>query len=97
MQKTYEIPFPVLSDPELAFVGAFHVANHVDDAVVEKYRGYGIDLEAYSGQRHHTIAVPSLFLLDKAGVVRWAHSDTDYTTRPTPAQVIAAITPLVKP
>jgi peroxiredoxin len=97
MQKTYDIPFPVLSDPGLSFVGAFHVENHVDDATVEKYRSFGVDLEAYSGQRHHTIAVPSLFLIDRSAVIRWAHSEKEYTTRPTPAQVIAAITPLVHP
>ena len=37
------------------------------------------------------IAVPSLFLIDKTGTVRWAHSDPDYKVRPSVAQILAAI------
>jgi peroxiredoxin len=40
---------------------------------------------------HHEIAIPSLFLIDRTGVVRWAHSDPDFKTRPSTAQILAAI------
>ncbi len=88
---TYSIPFPVLSDSELSFIQAFHVENRVDAATLEKMKSYGIDLEAYAGNSHHTIAIPALFLIDKQGVVRWAHDDPTYTVRPTTAQILAAI------
>ena len=52
-QATYTIPFPVVSDPDLA--------------------------------------VPSLFLVDSQGVVRWAHADPDYKVRPSTVQVLAAV------
>jgi alkyl hydroperoxide reductase subunit AhpC len=35
--------------------------------------------------------VPSLFLVDRDGVVRWAHSNLDYTVRPSIAQTLAAV------
>jgi peroxiredoxin len=54
-------------------------------------KGFGVNLESYSGQTHHEIAVPSLFLIDGAGVVRWAHSDPDYKVRPSTSQILAAI------
>jgi peroxiredoxin len=88
---TYTIPFPVLSDSPLAFINAFHVANHVDDATLAKMKKFGVDLEKSSGQTHHTIAMPALFLIDTQGVIRWAHDDPSYTVRPSTAQILGAI------
>jgi peroxiredoxin len=88
---TYTIPFPVLSDSPLAFINAFHVANHVDDATLAKMKKFGVDLEKSSGQTHHTIAMPALFLIDTNGVIRWAHDDPSYTVRPSTAQILGAI------
>jgi hypothetical protein len=45
----------------------------------------------FSGKAHHTVAIPALFLVDKQGVVRWAHDDPDFTVRPGTAQILAAI------
>lgn len=88
---TYEIPYPVLSDPELVVHRGFRVLQQVDDATLAKCRDFGIDLEGSSGQKHHTIAVPSLSLVDKEGIVRFAHADRDYKVRPSTAQILAAI------
>ena len=89
-QNHYEIPFPVLSDPDLQAHEAFGVTLEVDDVTVERYKEYGIDLEAWSGRDHHTIAVSSAFLVDVDGVVRWAHTSLDYKTRPSPEQLVNA-------
>lgn len=88
---TFTIPFPVLSDESLAFINGFHVAKTLDAAEYAKYKGFGVDLESYSGKPHHVIAVPALFLVDKTGRVRWAHSDPSYTVRPSTEQILAAI------
>ncbi len=87
----YVIPFPVLSDSDATMLEAFHVVNKVDDATLAKLTGFGVDLQSYSGKDHHKIAVPSLFLIDTGGVVRWAHSDPEYKVRPATAQILAAI------
>ncbi|WP_160154271.1 peroxiredoxin-like family protein [Microbulbifer sp. ALW1] len=90
-KATYEIPFPVLSDPDLKAHEAFDVVVQIDDATAEKYKGYGIDLEAWSGRGHHKIAAPGIFLLDKTGTVQWAHVSKDYKTRPCVAQLLAVL------
>ena len=90
-QETYSIPFPVLSDPDLAAHRAFRVIHHAEDAEVARLRGFGMDLERSSGRRHHDIAIPSLFVIDKQGIVRWAHADPDYKVRPSTQQILAAI------
>jgi peroxiredoxin len=90
-KATYTIPFPVLSDSDAKMIEAFHVVNKVDDATLAKMKGFGVDLESYSGNAHHEIAIPALFLIDRGGVVRWAHSDPDFKVRPSTAQILAAI------
>jgi peroxiredoxin len=88
---TYTIPFPVLSDGDLSFIDGFHVANHLEEATLVKMKGFGVDVERASGKAHHTIAIPALFLIDKQGVVRWAHDDPTITVRPSTAQILSAI------
>jgi peroxiredoxin len=90
-KATFAIPFPVLSDSDATMIEAFHVVNKVDDATLSKMKGFGVDLESYSGKPHHEIAIPSLFLIDRTGIVRWAHSDPDFKVRPSTAQILAAI------
>lgn len=90
-QAGFEIPFPLLSDPELAVHKAFKVVHHAEAEEVARLKSYGIDIEAASGQQHHDFAVPSIFLIDAARTVRWAHAEGDYKVRPSVAQLLAAI------
>jgi peroxiredoxin len=96
MKATYTIPFPVISDSDAVILEAFHVVKQLTPDEYAKYKSYGEDLESYSGTTHHKIAIPALFLIDRGGVVRWAHSDPAYNVRPSTAQILAAIdaTPL---
>ena len=90
-QKSYEIPFPVLSDPSLAAHEAFGVVFTLDPPTRERYRDYGIALEDWSGEDHGSYAVASVFLVDGEGVVRWSHSSLDYKTRPSIAQLLEVL------
>ena len=91
IKATYAIPFPVLSDSDAAIIGAFHVVKKVGDDELAKMKGFGVDLESYSGKTHHEMAIPALFLIDRKGIVRWAHSDPDFRVRPSTAQILSAI------
>ena len=96
-RATYTIPFPVLSDTDLAAHRAFGVVHQVDEAEVAKLKGFGLDIERSSGRSHHVIAIPSIFIIDRSGIVRWAHADRDYKVRPSTAQILAAITEIRLP
>jgi len=88
-KASWQIPFTLLSDPTLVAHKAFNVAFTIPEDEVERLKGFKIDVEASSGQTHHTVAVPSIFLIDAAGVIRWAHAELDYKTRPSVAQIQA--------
>lgn len=90
-RASWEIPFPVLSDPDLVAHRAFRVLEVVDEETRGRYRSFGIDLEAASGRDHHTIAIPSVFVVDTEGKILFAHADRDYRTRPSNAQLLEVI------
>ncbi len=90
-QKSYEIPFPVISDPDLAAHRAFNVVFRLDAETREKYKTYGIVLDEWSGRDHGSFAVASAFLVDASGQVLWSHASTDYKTRPSIAQLLQVL------
>jgi peroxiredoxin len=95
-RAAFKIPFPVLSDSALGAHRAFNVLNVIADEELARLKSFGIDLEASSKQTHHTIAIPSVFVIDKLGVIRWAHAETDYKKRPSVEQLLSAIDAALK-
>jgi len=91
LEATYDLPFAVLSDPDLKAHEAFHVVNAVDDAMAKKLAGFGISLDAWSQRKHHKIAIPSQFLIGKDKKILWAHAARDHKTRPSSEQVLKII------
>jgi peroxiredoxin len=49
-KATYSIPFPILSDGDLALIEPFHVVHKVEGKELEMMGKYGVDLEAASGR-----------------------------------------------
>ena len=87
-QAKNSIPFPMLSDPTLAAHKPFHVVHTPGAKELAALKGFGVDLEARSGQQHHTFAAPAVFLISPEGTVLWSHVDEDYKTRPSTDQLL---------
>jgi len=85
------IPFPILSDADVAAAKAFGLAFRVDDETLKKYKGFGIDLEKASGRQHHALPVPAVFIVDKAGKIVFAHTDPDYRQRLDVERIISEL------
>jgi peroxiredoxin len=79
--KATDIHYTLLSDSHLEAAKAFHVAYHVDDATLAKMREYGVDLESTTGTTQHALPVPSVFIIDTSGIIRFVYSNPDYTIR----------------
>ena len=85
-----DIGYLVLSDARLEATRAFGIAFRVPDELVEKYRGYGIDLEAASGETHHVLPAPSTFIIRSDGVIGFQYTNPDYKVRLHPDVLLAA-------
>ena len=80
----------LLSDSKMAAAKAFGLAFQLDDAMVERYKGFGIDLEADSGQTHHQLPVPAVFLVGKSGRIEFQYVNPNYKVRLQPEVLLAA-------
>jgi len=79
--KKSSIPFPIYSDSSVQVARQFGLAFTVDNETVEKYKGFGIDLEKASGQSHHALPIPAIYIVNQEGVITFAHSNPDYRQR----------------
>ena len=85
-----KLHYRLLSDSDAAAAKAFGIAFKVDDATVEKYKGYGINLEAASGKDHHILPHPAVFVADTGGKIRFAHVNSDHKVRLEPKRILEA-------
>ena len=84
------LTYDLLSDSDMVLARAFGLAFRVDDQTLEKYRGFGIDLERSSGRSHHLLPAPAVYIVDTQGVVRFVHWDPDYKKRLAPEALLKA-------
>ncbi|WP_405243527.1 peroxiredoxin-like family protein [Lentisalinibacter salinarum] len=76
-----DLDYRLLSDASMAIARDWGIAFRVDDETAERYRSLGIDLAAASGYDHQQLPVPSVFLVDGDGFVRFRYVNPDYRER----------------
>lgn len=90
--KREQLRYRLFSDSDAAAVKAFGIGFRVEDATVKKYKdSYQIDLEAASGQTHHLLPHPAVFVVDTTGVIRFAYVNRDYKVRMEPREILKAV------
>ena len=87
-----KLHYRLFSDSDAVAATAFGIAFKVDDTLVKKYKdAYKIDLEAASGNDHHILPYPAVFIVNTNGVIRFAHVNPDYKVRLAPAKILEAV------
>lgn len=71
----------LLSDSLMEAAQAFGVAFRVDDETFARLQGFGIDLDASSGEAHRMLPVPAVFLLDAEGTIVFRYYNSNYRER----------------
>jgi peroxiredoxin len=89
--KKSELEYTLYSDSKVQAIDAFGIGFSLDAATLEKYAGYGIDLEKSSGEKHHTLPVPSVFVLDANGKIQFEYVNPDYSVRASSVVILAAV------
>jgi peroxiredoxin len=98
LKKTLDkdaLDYRLLSDSSAEAMRAFGVGYEVDAEMLKKLSGYGIDLEKASGQTHHVLPVPSVYLVDARGTLQFSYVHPDYTVR-LPEEVVLAAARAIK-
>jgi peroxiredoxin len=88
--QKHKITFTLLSDNQMTASRAFRIAYKVDDATLKLLSQNGIDLEGASGEKHHELPVPAVFLVATNGMIQFEYINPDYTVRAHPDVLLAA-------
>lgn len=75
------LDYTLLSDARLGAAEAFGLAFRVPDDYYQAAKEYGVDLEEASGETHHALPIPAAYLIDTEGMIRFGHTNPDYTQR----------------
>jgi peroxiredoxin len=59
----------------------------VDDATVDRYKRNEIDLEKSSGEKHHVLPVPTVYVVDAEGKLQFSYINPDFKAR-VPGSVV---------
>lgn len=85
-----DIGYTLFSDAQISATRAFGLAFKVDDSMIERYQGFGIDLEEASGEDHHVLPVPATFVIGADGIITFAYANPSYDIRLSPDVLVAA-------
>lgn len=88
--EKHKLSFRLLSDSQMAAARAFRVAYKVDDATLKQLRDYNIDIEEASGEKHHLLPVPAVFVMGTNGLIQFEYVHPDYKVRIHPDLLLAA-------
>ncbi|MCZ7586160.1 MAG: redoxin domain-containing protein [Deltaproteobacteria bacterium] len=60
-----KVNYTLLSDSDVVAARAFGLGWRMDEKMRILYKGWGLDIEADSGRKHHVLPVPAAFIVDK--------------------------------
>jgi peroxiredoxin len=90
-QETKELTFTVLSDPGNQIAGQLGILTAPSDGARAAQLQLGLDLTKVNADGTTALPMPTVVIVDSAGIIRWIDVHADYTTRTEPDQVLAAI------
>lgn len=80
-QTKHKPNYRLLSDHSMRGATALGIAWRLDEQTLEKYRGFGVDLEKASGETHHLLPVPTAYVIGTDGLIKFAYTNPDHRVR----------------
>jgi len=86
------IDFDVLLDLGHGVARDYGLTFRLPDELRELYlEALNLDLTRHNGDESWELAIPATFIVNREGMIVFAAADPDYTVRPEPVDVLAAI------
>jgi peroxiredoxin len=83
--------FEILTDRGNAIATRFGLTFALPQYLRDVYATFPLDMTKYNGDASWTLPMPARFVIDQRGIIRYAGSDPDYTTRPEPEDTLVAL------
>ena len=87
-----ELDYQIFSDADAQAAIAFGIAFRASDATIARREQKGQDIDGSSMQRHGVLPVPSVFVIDRDGVIAFAYSNPDYKVRLPADELLRVVT-----
>jgi peroxiredoxin len=84
----HRLRFEILHDKGNEIAAQFGLRYALPDYLIETYKEFGIDLESSNGDSSWTLPLPARYIVDSAGVIRYARVNADYRFRPEPTETL---------
>lgn len=91
MAEKNELGFHVLSDQGTVVIDRYGLVFAVDDETRALLEAAGNDVGAHNGDTGLVLPAPATFVIDAAGIVRYAHVRGDWAERAEPEEVLAVL------
>jgi peroxiredoxin len=93
-QEKNELAFTVLSDPGNTIANRLGVLTAPTDDAQTAQRAIGLDLSSANADGTDGLPMPTVFIVDASGVIRWIDVHPNYTTRTEVADILTALNTL---
>lgn len=86
----HSLGYTLLSDSKLTAAKQFGLVFRVADQTLQRYKTFNIDLEDASGELHHLLPVPAVFIVGMDGTIRFSYVNPNYRVRLDPDILLMA-------
>ena len=87
----HRLEFPLLTDAGNHVARKFGIAYSVPEEQRLIYRRTFVNLPFVNGDETWELPIPATFVIDRGGTVLYSSANADYTVRPEPLDVLAAV------
>jgi peroxiredoxin len=91
MRDQHKLRFSLLSDMGNRVARQFRLAYRVPPQQEALYRRAFVNLPFINGDESWELPIPATYIIDRDGTVLWASADENYSERPEPADIVAAL------
>jgi peroxiredoxin len=85
------LTFPVLTDAHNQVARQYGLVFALSDALKQLQTAFGNPIPKFNGDDSWELPMPGTFVIDRAGVVRLAHVDPNWTMRLEPAAILKSL------
>lgn len=90
-KRKLDLGYELLSDVGSAVGLQFGTVYRVPDAYVSVLQSAGIDLARRHGDPDALLPMPATFVIDRSGIIQYAHASGDITDRSEPSEIAAIL------
>ena len=88
LHKKLNLTFDILTDRHLVIAEQFRLVFALPGYLRDLYMSFGVTLDRFHEESEYRLPMPARYVIDRAGIIRGADVNADYTIRPEAAETL---------